>query len=171
RDPALRAVRLPQRPQVDVGEGVTRDDQEGLAAEVVAHVPDAPRRAEQLLLVGIGKPHPPLRAVAEAAFDLLGEIVQVADHVVEPVARQQADDVLHDRRPDHGHERLRNLVCKRAEPRTETRREEDRFQVPWSQLDRYFACSAVSSSIATPMLSSLSVAMSWSISDGSTCTF
>src|ERR1700732_2119991 len=43
-------------------------------------------------------------------------------------------------------------------------------QVPASQLARYSTCSAVSVSIAMPMLCSLSRAISWSTAGGSRCT-
>src|SRR3954447_694496 len=43
-------------------------------------------------------------------------------------------------------------------------------QVPASQLARYSTCSAVSASIATPMLCSFSFAISWSTETGSRCT-
>src|SRR6185295_18648167 len=103
------------------------------------------------------------RPIAEAGLDLLREIVQVRDHIVEPVRRQQAQDVVHDRAPQDGDHRLRDLVREWTQPRAEARGEHHRLQVPWSQLVRYFSCSAVSVSIATPIVSSFSLAIALSM--------
>ena len=97
----------PERAQVDVRERVTRDDQERLVPEELAHVAHAAGRTEQLLLVRVREPDAVLATVAEALADQVREVVQVGDHVVEAVPHEQAHDVLHHRPAEHRHHRLR----------------------------------------------------------------
>ena len=67
-DPVVGLVELAHRGEVDVGERVAGDDQEGVAEEV-GGVADAARGAEQLLLAAVGELDAELRAVAEVALD------------------------------------------------------------------------------------------------------
>ena len=74
-------------------------------------------------------------------------------------------------RPCAGRRRLRGRRCDVTAPRRPDQRPSAPpgrcgSQVPWSQEARYFACSAVSVSMSTPMVASLSRAISASISAG-----
>ena len=74
--------------EVDVGERVAGDHQEGVAEEP-GGVADPAGGAEQLLLAAVGEVDPEARAVAEVALDQLREPVQVGDRLGEAVAGEQ----------------------------------------------------------------------------------
>ena len=124
--PSLAVVGGAQRGEVDVGEGVGGHHQEGLVAEEVGDVPDAPCSAQQLLLVAVGEVDPQSRAVAEAIADRVREPVQVGDHRAEAVPAQEPQDVLHDRAVRHRHQRLGDLVGERPQAGPQARRHHHR---------------------------------------------
>ena len=83
RDPVVGLVELAHRPQVDVGQRVAGDDQEGVAEEL-GGVADAAGGAEQLLLLAVGEVDPELGAVAEVVLDLVREQCRLAITSVKP---------------------------------------------------------------------------------------
>ena len=109
RDRPGLAVGLCQRVEVDVSQRVARDHEERLLPEEVSAVAHAPGRPEQLLLEAVGHP------VAEVPADRLREVVEVGDHLVDPVTREQVDDVGHHRPVEHRDHRLRQLVGQRPQ--------------------------------------------------------
>ena len=113
-----------ERRQVDVRERVSGDHQERLVAEEVRARPHAAGGTQQLRLVAVGD------ALAEVLADRVGEVVQVGDHLVEPVPVEQVEDVLHHRPVEHRHHRLGDLVGQRAQTRAEPRREDHRLSSP-----------------------------------------
>ena len=60
-------------------------------------------------------------SIAEAVADRVPEPVQVGDHLAHVLAREQLEDVLHDRPVRHRHQRLRDLVRERAKARAQPR--------------------------------------------------
>ena len=129
RDPVVRFVALAQRPQVDVGERVARDDQERVvlaAGEEVGDVANAAGGAEELLLLAVGELDPERRAVAEVVADPIAEVGEVGDHLAEAVPARELEDVLHHRPVDDRRERLRDLEGERPQPLAEPRSEDHR---------------------------------------------
>ncbi len=120
RDPPRSAVARDERAQVDVGERVAGDDQEGIVAEELAAGAHAAGGTQQLLLVAIGQ------ALAEVLADRVGEVVQVGDHLIEAVAVEQVEDVRHHGPVEHRHHRFGDLVRQGAQAGAETRREDHR---------------------------------------------
>jgi hypothetical protein len=121
RDPIVGAVSRGERGQVGVGECVAGEDEEVVAggSQEVGDVADPARGAEQLLLVTVGHLDAERRAVAEPPPDLVGEPVQVGDHLIDAVRCQQADELLDDRDVADRDHRLRDRVGDRPEPRAE----------------------------------------------------
>jgi hypothetical protein len=103
-------VEADDRAQVDVGQHVTRDDQEPVL-QLVHGVAHRARRAEGGLLGGVDHADAELGAVAEVVPDVVGEERHGDDDLVEAVLLQQADDVLHHRPVGDGHHRLRSVGC------------------------------------------------------------
>ena len=118
-------VELAHRGQVDVGERVAGDHQEGVAEEV-GGVADAARGPEQTVLAAVGELDSAGRPVAEVPLDQLREPVQVGDRLDEAVAAEQAQDVLHHRPVEDRDHRLRHLVGDRPQPRAQPRRQDHR---------------------------------------------
>ena len=81
--------------QVDVGERVARDDQEGGVTQRVLGVRDRAGRPERRLLGRVAQVHAQLLAVPEVGPDQAGEELNGHDGLVEAVAPQQAQHVLH----------------------------------------------------------------------------
>ena len=102
--------------QVDVGERVAGDDEEGVV-ELVARVPDRAGGAERRFLDGVLDRDPEPLAVAEVAADRLRHERHGHDHLVEAVLLEQLDDVLHARLADDRHHRLRLVGRQRAQAR------------------------------------------------------
>ena len=96
RDAAGVAVSGRQSREVDVGQRVAGDDQERFVAEELPAGTHPARGAEQLLLVAVGE------ALPEVVLDRIGEVVEVRDHILEPVPREQLEDVLHTGRSSTG---------------------------------------------------------------------
>ena len=92
--------------QVHVGEHVARDDEEPLV-ELLAGVQDRACRAERGRLGRVRHVNAELRAVAEVVADGVGHEGDGDDHVLEAVAAQQSDDVLHHRPVRERKHRLR----------------------------------------------------------------
>ena len=111
-------VELAHRRQVDVGERVAGDDEEGVAEEA-GRVADAACGAKQLLLAPVGELDAELRPVAEVVLDRLREPVQVGDRLAEAVPGEQAEDVLHHRPVQHRRHRLRHRIGDRPQPGAE----------------------------------------------------
>ena len=80
----------PHGAQVDVGERVAGDDQERIGlGEEVADLAHPARGAERLGLLAVGDLEPEVRAVAEYAPDLLGQVGDVGDDLPEAVRGEQ----------------------------------------------------------------------------------
>ncbi len=107
-------VELDDGAQVDVGEDVAGDDQEALV-ELVHGVADRSGRAEGRLLGGVGDPHAELGAVAEVGADGVGHEGDGDDDVVESVALEELDYVLHHRAVGQGHHRFGLVRRQRAQ--------------------------------------------------------
>jgi hypothetical protein len=123
----VRLVRLPHRAQVEVGERVAGDDQEGVGlAEEVADLADASRGPERLGLLAVGDPEAELRAVPEDLPDLLGQVGEIGDDVREPMLAEQLGDPGDYRPVQHRSDRLRHQVGERPEPRPQPRRQDHR---------------------------------------------
>ena len=120
-------VRLAHRRQVDVGERVAGDDQEGVAlGQELPRLAHPARGAEGLGLVAVGKLDPEPGAVAEVLADRLGPVGEVGDHLGETVLGQEQRDVLHHRHVQDRSHRLRHQVRDRAQPRAQARRQDHR---------------------------------------------
>jgi len=70
----------------------------------------APRVAPEAVFGGVADIDAPLLSVAEVAFDLLAEVVQVDHYVLEAVAREHLHDVLHHRLVHDRHKRLGQIA-------------------------------------------------------------
>ena len=92
--------------EVEIGEGVTGDDEECVVLERLLGVLDAAGGAEWLLLVGVGELHAELFAVTEVVLDERGEELHGHDGLGEPMPLEQPQHMLHDRPIDHRQERL-----------------------------------------------------------------
>lgn len=103
---ALLLVEVDEIRQVEVGEGITRDDEKGIVLESLLGVLDAARGTEGLLLIGIGELHPELLAVAEIVPDQRGQELHGYDGLIEPMPLEQPQHMLHDRPVHHRQERL-----------------------------------------------------------------
>ena len=101
--------------EVDVGEHVAGDHEEALV-ELVHGVADRAGRAERLLLGGVDHPHAELGAVAEVGADVVGQEGDGDHDLVEAVALQQLDDVLHHRPVGQRQHRLRGVRRQRTQP-------------------------------------------------------
>ena len=92
--------------EVEVGEGVATDDDEGVVAEMVLSQLDAAGGARRRLLDGVLHVHAEEGAVAEVVADDLGQEHEGDDRLVEAVLREELDDVLHAGLAAQGHHRL-----------------------------------------------------------------
>ncbi len=111
----LAAVKVDQFGEVEVGQRVTGDHQEGVVLERVLGVLDTPRSAQWRLLVGIGQMHAQLFAVTEVVLDQRRQELDCHDGVGEAVPLQQPKHVLHDRPVGDRKQRLRHAGGHRAE--------------------------------------------------------
>ena len=109
------------RGEIDVGEGVAADHQEGVIEEVggVAHTPRGPERP---VLDDVLDLHVQLGAVSKAIADLLAEVGERHDDLGDPVIPEEPEDVLEHRGADHGNERLWQTAGQRAQSRAFTSR-------------------------------------------------
>lgn len=92
--------------EVEVGEGVSGNNQERVVLQSFFGVLDAPRGTEWLLLIGIGELHTELFAVTEVILDEGGEELDGHHGLVEPMPFEQPQHMLHDRPICHGQEWL-----------------------------------------------------------------
>ena len=83
--------------EVDVGERVAADDEEGVVPEVLFGLLHAARRSERRIFHRIDDIDAPLGAIAEIAFDLIRQVVQRDYDVGDAVLLEQQHDMLHDR--------------------------------------------------------------------------
>ena len=103
--------------QVDVGEGVTGDDDERPIAQGVFGILHAARGAERHLLGRVLQVHPEVFAVAEVVADERGQELDGDDGVGAPVPPQQPQDVFHDRPVGYGQQGLGLVGGHRTQPR------------------------------------------------------
>ena len=134
RRPAL-AVELDELAEVDVAEGVARDDEDGVV-ELSGGEPDGAGGAERRLLDRVLDPQAEPLAGPEVAADRLRQERERDDHVVEAVALEQLEDVLHARLADDRHHRLRLVRGQRPQPRALPTRHHDRSHVPVTSMRR-----------------------------------
>lgn len=103
---ALLLVEIDEISQIEVGEGITRDDQEGIVLESFLGILDAARGTEGLLFIGIGELHSELFSVTEIVPDQRRQELHGHDSLIEPMPLEQPQHMLHDRPVDHRQERL-----------------------------------------------------------------
>jgi hypothetical protein len=106
-------VELDELGEVEVAQGVAGDDEERLV-ELVCGEPHRSGRPERRFLDRVLDVHAEALAVAEVAADRLRKEGDRDDYVVEAVASEKLDDVLHARLADDGHHRLRLVRRERA---------------------------------------------------------
>src|SRR5665648_282917 len=92
--------------EVEVGEGVAADDDEGVVPEMVLGQLDAAGGAGRRLLDGVLHAHAEGGAVAEVVADDLGKEHERDDGLVETVLLEELDDVLHAGLAAERHHRL-----------------------------------------------------------------
>ena len=100
--------------EVDVGDDVAGDDEEALV-EVLLGVAHRAGGAERRRLVGVDDLHAVVGAVTELVLDGVGQERHRHDDLVEAVAAQQVDDVLHHRPVGDRQHRLRGVRGERAQ--------------------------------------------------------
>jgi hypothetical protein len=125
---AGRPVGLDDGVEVDVGQHVAGDDDEGVV-ELGGGVADGAGRPEGCLLGGVAHRHTELGAVPEVVADVAGEEGHRDDDVVEAVERQPPHDVLHQGPVGHRHHRLRLVGGQGAEPSALATGHHDRLHV------------------------------------------
>ena len=123
--PAL-AVEGNHLAQVDVGEHVPGDDQEGLT-ELVTGVAHRSSRAQRGRLGRVDHPDPELGAVPEIGPDGVGHEGHGDHDVLEPVLAEQIDHVLHHRDVGHGEHGLGLVGREGAQPGPLATRHDDRL--------------------------------------------
>ena len=118
---AALGVRAHHRGEVDVGERVAADHQEGVVEQVggVAH---AARGAERPVLDDVLDLHVEVGAVAEAVANLGAEVGERHHHLGDAVLLEQAKDVLEHRGAHHRDERLGETAGQRTQTRSFTPR-------------------------------------------------
>ena len=119
-------VRFDELREVDVGEHVARDHEEGVV-ELGRGVAHRPGGAERRVLGRVPHRDPEVGAVAEIVADLVGEERDRHDDLVETVQREQRDDVLHHRLVGQRHHRLRRVARERTQPCAFTSGEDHRL--------------------------------------------
>ncbi len=92
--------------EVEIGECVAGNDEEGVVLEGFLRVLDAAGCPEWLLLIGIGEFHPEFFAVTEIVPDERGQELDGDHGLGEPVPFEQPEHVLHDGPVHHRQERL-----------------------------------------------------------------
>ena len=119
-------MRVDEPAQIDVGQDVTGDDEEGVV-ELCGRVANRSRGTEGQLLRRVAHPDAEVRAVSEVVTDLVGEVRDRDDNIVEAVAREQRDDVLHHRTVHERHHRLGLIAREWTEPGPLTTGEDHRL--------------------------------------------
>jgi hypothetical protein len=100
-----RLVAIHQGRQVDVGQDIPIQDEEG-PVEEPGQSSGRPGRAEQPLLIGVGERDPEAVAVPEIVEDRLRLVVQIDRDLGDAMPTQQGDQVLQNRAPPDRHHRL-----------------------------------------------------------------
>jgi hypothetical protein len=111
----LLAVELHRRGQVEVGDVIAGDDQEGVVEEVLG-VLDASRRAERLVLRGVRERHAEVRSIAEVMADDAREELDGGHDLGDAVLPEEQQDVLHHGPAHDGQHRLRLIGGEGAQP-------------------------------------------------------
>lgn len=104
--PALFLVEIDQISEIEVGQSITGDHEEGVVLQCFLGVLDTAGSTEWLLLIGIGELHAELFTVTEVVLDERGQELDSNDGLVEPMPLEQPQHMLHDRAVGHGQERL-----------------------------------------------------------------
>ena len=113
---AVLLVVADQGGQVDVGEGVARDDQERVGPQLVLGVLHAARRPQRHLLGGVLQAHADVLAVAEVIAYQRGQELDRHHGLGEPVPLEQQQHVFHDRLVHHRQQWLGLVGGHRAQP-------------------------------------------------------
>ena len=111
------AVEADQSTEVDVAEGIARDDEERLVERLLGQL-DRAGRPGRGLLHRVADRHAVRLAVAEVAADRLRHEREGDDDVVEAVLAEQVEDVLHARLADDRNHRLRLVRGQRTQARS-----------------------------------------------------
>ena len=146
---ALLLVLGDERAEVAVAECIAGDDHEGLV-ELRAGESDRPRRAERHLLDRVLDVEAERLAVAEVAADRLRHEGDRHDDVLEAVAAEQLDDVLHAGFADDRHHRLGLVRGERPEPRPLPTRHHDGFHAVTVRRAFTTYCAAATTASASP---------------------
>ncbi len=126
-DRSLPPVVGEDRAQVHVGQGVAGDDDERLRSEECLGLFDGARRPERRVFDDVVHRDAEIRPVAEIGLDLVGHVVQRGDDLVDAVAAQEVDDVVHDRLAGDRRQRFRSRRRQRSQSRAFTARHHDRL--------------------------------------------
>ena len=118
------AMELEHLGEIDVGEHITRDDQERVV-EVLACIAHAASGAQRHGLVGIADGDTELAAVAEVGLDVIGQERNRDHDLVEAVPGEQIDDVLHHRPVGDRQHRLGGVRRERTQTRPLTAGHDD----------------------------------------------
>jgi hypothetical protein len=135
RERLLRLVPFDNRAEIDVGEHVAGDHEERLV-ELGHRVAHRTRGSERCLFGCVTHPDPELGTVTEVGADVIRHERDGHDDVVEPVAREQLDDVLHHRHVRDGHHRLRLVTRERPQTRALTAGHDHSLHAPTSSRAR-----------------------------------
>ena len=122
---AVAPVEAHQPGQIQVGQGVTRDDEEGLVPQGVLGVLHAARGAERFFLGGVLQAHAHVLAVTEVVAHQRGEELHRDHGLGEAMSLDQAQHVLHDRAIHHRQHRLGLVGGHRPQPGPLTARHHD----------------------------------------------
>jgi hypothetical protein len=112
--------------EIEVGQGVATDDDEGVV-EILRGVLDAAGGAQRRLLHDVGDLHADVAAVVEEILDGGGHVAQRHHYFGDAVMFEQVKDVADDRLVDDGHHRLGAANCNRAQARPFTARHDNCF--------------------------------------------
>ena len=116
------------RGQVDVSQGVAGDDDERLGQEL-ARKHHRTRGAQRRVLDRVRQSDALLGTIAEVVANRRAQVLHRRHHVAHLMPAQVQKDVLHDRPPRHGHERLRLATRQGSEARPFPSGHDDRFHV------------------------------------------
>ena len=120
-------VEIHQLAEIHLEQGVPVEHQRRLAVEKRFHLLDAPAGSQNHRFARVGDPHAEPRPVAQRVFDERPQMMQVDDHVAEPVAPEQQQVPDDERRAPDRQERLRNAVRQRPQAGPETGRQDHGF--------------------------------------------
>ena len=119
-----------QRGVIEIGHDVAADDDERIRAQQRQRTHDAAERLERSLgtvaLARVRQRDAEVLAVAERAFECVGQVRHVDDHFTHPGARQPLDLPLDQAPSTSLQQRLRRVVRQRAHPLAPPRRQYQR---------------------------------------------